>query len=305
MPGTIDGMELRHLRYFIMVAETGGFSRAARLLHVAQSAISEQIRDLEHELGVPLFDRQNRRIRLSYQGEQFLEDARAVLDLANRAVANVQRTQRGEIGKLTIAFFVGGMGPFFSSIIREFRKTYPGIQVSLVEMAPGMQYQALQSGSIDVSFTRTLPATHASQLRSEQLHTEPFYAVMLRTHPLARQKSVYMRDLANEVFILNDRRYSPAFFDKVITLCTEAGFPPKMGPTGSVSSGVIALVEAGEGIAILPQGSRLLSSSDVVWIPLADKGAVIDLVLAWSPKMERPALRSFLELVRKRKRRDK
>ncbi|GGH07370.1 LysR family transcriptional regulator [Silvibacterium dinghuense] len=298
-------MELRHLRYFITVAETGGFGRAAKLLHVAQSAISEQIRDLETELGVPLFDRQNRRIQLTYQGEQFLEDARAVMEQATRAVENVQRTQRGEVGKLTVGFFVGGMGPFFSAIIREFRRIYPGIQVSLVEMAPGMQYQALQAGTIDVSFTRTLPAVHASQLRSEPLRTEPFYAVLLRTHPLARQPSVFMRELAGETFILNDRRYSPAVFDKVITLCTEAGFSPKLGATGSVSSGVIALVEAGEGVAILPQGSRILGSEDIVWVPLADKGAVIDMVVAWSPKMERPALKSFLEMVRRRRKVEK
>jgi DNA-binding transcriptional LysR family regulator len=297
-------MELRHLRYFITVAETGGFGRAARQLNVAQSAISEQIRDLEDELGVPLFDRQNRRIELSYQGEQFLEDARAVIELTSRAVINLQRAQRGEVGKITIAFFVGGMGSYFSAIIREFRRAYPGVQISLVEMAPGMQYQALQNGSIDVSFTRTLPATHASHLRSVPLHTEPFYAVLLRTHPLAQRETIYMRELENETFILNDRRYSPAVFDKVISLCTEAGFSPKIGGTGSVSSGVIALVEAEEGVAILPQGSRILSSTDVVWVPLADKGAIIDLVLAWSPKMERPALRSFLDLVRKRKERE-
>ncbi|MFT4112888.1 LysR family transcriptional regulator [Silvibacterium sp.] len=294
-------MELRHLRYFTVVAETGGFGRAARMLHVAQSAISEQIRDLERELGVSLFNRENRRVRLTHEGEQFLEDARTVLDAANRAVTNMQRSQRGELGKLTVGFFVGGMGPFFSSIIREFRRVYPGIQVSLVEMAPGMQYQALQAGSIDVSFTRALPAIHASQLRSEPLRNEPFYAVLLRTHPLARKKTISIRELSEETFVLNDRRYSPAVFDKVITLCTEAGFSPKIGATGSVSSGVIALVEAGEGVAILPQGSRILSSSDIVWIPLSDKDAVIDMVLAWSPKLEQPALRSFLELVRRRR----
>jgi DNA-binding transcriptional LysR family regulator len=297
----INAVELRHLRYFITVADAGGFSRAARLLHVAQSAISEQIRDLEGELGVILLDRQNRQIRLTVQGEQFLKDARAVLESASRAVTNVQRTQRGEMGTLTIGFFVGGIRPHFPSLIREFRKIYPGIQVSLVEMAPGMQYPALQSGSIDVSFTRAMPAAHASQLRSEPWYTEPFYAVLLRSHPLARRKSLRIRELEQEVFVLNDRRYSPAVFDKIITLCAEAGFSPRIGATGSVSSGVIALVEAGEGVAVLPQGSRILSSAEIVWVPLADKGAVVDLVLAWSPKMERPALRSFLDLARKRR----
>src|ERR1700677_229152 len=106
-------MELRHLRYFSAVAENGGFGRAAAVLRVAQSAISEQIGDLETELGVLLFDRKNRRIRLTYHGEKFLEDARAVLAAADKAVANVQKSLRGEIGTLTIGFFVGGTGTFF------------------------------------------------------------------------------------------------------------------------------------------------------------------------------------------------
>ncbi len=150
-------MELRHLRYFSAVAESGGFGRAAAVLRVAQSAISEQIGDLETELGVLLFDRKNRRIRLTYHGEKFLEDARAVLAAADKAVGNVQKSLRGEIGTLTIGFFVGGTGTFFPAIIKEFRLRFQDVQVSPVEMAPGMQHQALQAGTIDVGFTRPVP----------------------------------------------------------------------------------------------------------------------------------------------------
>ena len=135
-------MELRHLRYFIAVAENGGFAKAALFLHVAQSAISEQIRDLEGELGVSLFDRKNRRIRLTDHGEQFLEDAHAVLASADKAISNVQKSLRGEIGTLTIGFFVGGTGTFFPGLIKEFRHRFKNVQVSLVEMAPDMQHRA-------------------------------------------------------------------------------------------------------------------------------------------------------------------
>lgn len=294
-------MELRHLRYFTAVAENGGFGRTARLLHVAQSAISEQIRDLEAELGVMLFDRNNRRIRLTYQGEQFLEDARAVLALADKAVANVQKSLRGEIGTLNIGFFVGGTGTFFPGIIREFRRRFPDVQVSLVEMAPAMQHQALQAGTIDVGFTRAIQMATSESLRSEPFLTEPLYAVLPGSHAAAKKRSILMRELADEIFILNDRKYSPAVFDKVITLCAESGFSPKLGATGSVSSGVIALVEAGQGVAILPQGSRFLSRDVVVFVPLADRGASVDLVIAWSSQHERPVLHSFIELARKKR----
>lgn len=295
-------MELRHLRYFVAVAENGGFARAALFLHVAQSAISEQIRDLEEELGVSLFDRKNRRIRLTYHGEQFLEDARAVLASADKAVANVQKSLRGEIGTLTIGFFVGGTGTFFPAIIKEFRHRFKNVQVSLVEMAPGMQHRALQRGSIDIGFTRPVQPADAAVLRSEHFQTDPICAVLLKSHPLAKRRSLFIRELADERFILNDRKYSPVVFDKVITLCAEAGFSPRIGATATVGPGVIALVEAGEGVAILPRGSRALGTDELVFIPLADHGAFVDLVIAWSPPHESPVLRSFLELVRKKRR---
>jgi DNA-binding transcriptional LysR family regulator len=291
-------VELRHLRYFTAVAENGGFGQTARLLHVSQSALSEQIHDLEAELGVSLFDRSNRRIRLTSHGEQFLKDAQAVLASADKSVANVQKSLRGEIGTLTIGFFVGGTGAFFSKIIKEFRHRYEGVQVSLVEMAPGMQHQVLQSGAVDVAFTRPVQPVHAALLRSERFLTEPMYAVLLKSHPLAKKRSILVRQLAGERFILCDRTYSPATFDKVITLCAEAGFSPR-GATATVSSGMMALVEAGEGVTILPKGSQVLSSDELVFVPLADRAAFIDLVIAWSPQHETPVLRSFLELARK------
>jgi DNA-binding transcriptional LysR family regulator len=295
-------MELRHLRYFTAVVENGGIGRASRTLHVAQSAISEQIHDLESELGVALFDRKNRRIRLTYHGEQFLKDARAVLASADQAIANVQKSIRGEVGTLTIGFFVGGTGTFFSGIIKEFRHRFHDVQVSLVEIAPGLQHRALETGAIDIAFTRPVQPAYATLLRSEHFRSEPFYAVMLNSHPLANKRRILIRQLTNELFILNDRDHSPATFDKVITLCAEAGFSPKIGSTATVSSGVIALVEAGEGVAILPEGARKLSSDEVVFVPLADSNAFIDMVIAWSPQNESPVLRSFLELATKRRR---
>jgi DNA-binding transcriptional LysR family regulator len=295
-------VELRHLRYFTAVAENGGFGRAAQLLHVAQSAISEQIRDLESELGAALFDRNNRNIRLTAEGEQFLVDARAVLALAAKAAANVQKSRHGEIGALTIGFFVGGTGKFLPALVKEFRVRFPEVQVALVEMAPAIQHQALQAGSIDVGFTRGLQPSETATLRSEHFVTERLYAVLVKNDRLAKRRNIAMRELADERFVLNDRKYSPLVFDKVITLCSEAGFSPRIGATASVSSGVLALVEAGEGLAILPEGSQRLSTEELVFVPLADRTAYVDIVVAWSPQHESPVLRSFLDLARKRRR---
>jgi DNA-binding transcriptional LysR family regulator len=297
---TMQYVELRHLRYFVAVAENGGFGRASQLLHVAQSAISEQVRDLESELGSPLFDRNNRNIKLTAEGEQFLVDARVILASAAKAVANVQKSRQGEIGALTIGFFVGGMGKFLPALVREFRVRFPQVQISLIEMAPALQHQALRAGSLDIGFTRGLQPWEAATLRSEHFVTERLYAVLVKNHPLAKRRNIAIKELADERFVLNDRKYSPLVFDKVITLCSEAGFSPRIGATASVSSGVLALVEAGEGLAILPEGSQMLSTEELVFVPLAERTAFVDLVIAWSPQHESPVLRSFLDLARKR-----
>lgn len=292
-------MELRHLRYFAAVAEHGGFARAARLLHVSQSAISEQIRDLEDELGVALFDRTHRRVVLTEHGSHFLEDARGVLAAAAKAVANVQKSLRGEIGTLTVGFFVGGTGTFFPAIIREFRDRFPAVQVTLAELAPGMQHAALQSGAIDIGFTRAVQPADAATLRSEIFLTEPMCVALPKNHKLASRRAIRVRELANEHFVLNDRRHSPAAFDKVITLCAEAGFSPRISATATVGAGVVALVEAGEGVAVLPQGSNVLIGEELAFVPLADPSASIDLVIAWAAGRESPVLNAFLELARR------
>ncbi len=292
-------MELRHLRYFVAVAENGGFARTARMLHISQSAISEQIRDLENELGVSLFHRQNRRVRMTSHGEIFLEEARAILIAAERAVIKVKKSFLGEIGTLTIGFCVGGTGEFFPLLIKEFRNRFEGVQVSLVEMAPAMQHEALEAGSIDVGFTRPVQPASTVNLRTEPFRTERLCAVLPQNHRLAGRHKIYILELAKERFILNDRNYSPVVFDKVISLCAEAGFSPRINATATVSPGVIALVEAGEGVAVLPQGASKLSSKDLVFIPLAEESAHVDLVLAWSPRHATPATHSFLDLARK------
>jgi DNA-binding transcriptional LysR family regulator len=291
-------MELRHLRYFVAVAENSGFGRAAQLLHVAQSAISEQVRDLEEELGAPLFDRNNRNIRLTPEGEIFLADAKEILAAVSKATANVKRSLQGEVGTLTIGFFAGGTGAFFPAIIKEFRSRFPEVQLKLVEMAPLMQHQALQAGTIDIGFTRVL-GPQVSALRSEHFLTERLYVVLPRTHRLAQAQQIAVKELSEEQFVLNDRGYSAPVFDKVITLCTEAGFSPRIRATGTVSSGILPLVEAGEGIAILPGGSRRLSSEELIFVPLSDRSAFVDLVIAWSPGSPSRVVQSFLDLVRK------
>lgn len=291
-------MELRHLRYFVAVAETGGFSAASRALHVSQSAISEQIADLESEVEVPLLHRKNRTTHLTPYGEVFLERSRDILRMSEQAVQVTRSAYRGETGRLTIGFFVGGTQHGFSQCIRQFRQSYPSVAVSLIEMTPTAQHAALLSGSIDVAFTRPIPNALRSELRTERLYSEELLVVLPRQHALAQRNSISVRELEGERFVLNERVNSPAVFDRVLSLCADAGFSPNISASASVSSGVIALVEAGEGVAVLPRGSELLRSCALVFLPVADEGASVDLVVAWSAKRHNAVLTHFVELVR-------
>lgn len=291
-------MELRHLRYFLAVADAGGFGAAARLLHVSQSAISEQIADLEEEVAVPLLDRSKRFTQLTRAGEVFARRSREVLRLSEQAIDETRGAFRGETGRLAIGFFVGGTDQAFSQLIRQFRARNPSVAVSLVEMVPTALHAALLDASIDVAFTRSVPLVMRGELQAERFYTEQFVVVLPRGHALSKAGGIAVKTLHNERFILNERSNSPAVFDKVISLCADAGFSPDIAAHASVSSGVIALVEAGLGVALLPRGAMMLGSKDVVFVPVTDRGASIDLVVAWAPGRAQGALKVFTEMVR-------
>jgi DNA-binding transcriptional LysR family regulator len=294
-------MELRHLRYFCAVAAHQGFSRAARTLNISQSAISEQVTDLEQEIGVALFVRRRQKIRLTPHGEVFLTEAKRVLAAANLAVETAQRSGRGEIGTLNVGFLNGGTGDEVPNIIKDFRRRYPGVRVSITETIPAEQAQALVNGTLDVGFTRPLEPPFDQLLRSELLYRDPLIAVFPKDHSLARGP-VDLRSLAREKFVLVAREASPALFNKIMGLCSAADFIPQIAATGVVWSSLLILVQAGEGIAILPSNLQPRASKDLVFCPLTNRGASFGIVVAWSPHRESAVQGSFLELVREYRR---
>jgi DNA-binding transcriptional LysR family regulator len=293
-------MELRHLRYFCAVADWKGFNRAATALRVSQSAISDQIFDLEREIGVTLINRSRQRVSLTPAGEVFLEDARRILADSDRAVDRARRTDRGEIGSLRIAFLVWGASGFLPGVIREFRQLHPGVHFSVREMLPNEQSIALAQGSLDVGFTRPLQPPYAAQLRSETLYHDPFLAVLPREHPLA-QSPLHLKDLAGQSFIFCERDISPALFDRIISMCGSAGFAPRIVQTSNVFSSVLALVEAGEGITLIPSSLRNVRSSGLAFCPISDSAGTIELVMAWSQDRDTRLQQDFLEFVRARR----
>jgi DNA-binding transcriptional LysR family regulator len=290
-------MELRHLRYLVAAAEQGSFSGAARRLHVAQSAISEQLADLEQEIGAQLFTRSSRRTGLTPAGELFLKEARRILADSENAIEIARRAQRGEIGNLNIGFFAGSVGVNFPRLIRSFRKQHPGIRLSLIELNSTRQWQALVAGEIDIGFTRRVEPEFRTELLSELIHQDPIVAIVPKDHPVV-PGPVDLHDLASEPFVLPSRDTSPAVFDKVIELCSEAGFSPRISSISTVWSSVVMMVQAGEGISLLPLNEQQSRTRDLAFCPLLAKNAFVEFVMAWSPQHDSDLNRSFRKLVK-------
>jgi DNA-binding transcriptional LysR family regulator len=288
-------MELRPLRYLVAVAEQGSISAAARSLHVAQSAISEQLANLEYEIGVPLFTRRSRKTVLTAAGELFLEEARGILRSADQAIETARRAHRGDVGRLRVGFFAGGMGVDFPQLIQAFRKKAPDVQLSLLEMTPTHQWHALVNGSIDIGFTRRLEPEFHTLLNSEIIQQDPIVAILPKNHPCA-PGPVNLKELANDPFIVSSRETSPAVFDKLIELCSEAGFSPRIASVCSVWSSVVLMVQAGEGVALLPLNQQQFVTDDLAFCALNSKNAFVEFVMAWSPERDNNLIQTFRKL---------
>lgn len=290
-------MELRHLRYFAAIADLGSISEAGRRLHVSQSTISEQIADLEQEVGGALLDRSAGRVRLTPQGAIFLAEARKTLLAAEHAVEVAQRSLAGKLGTLSIGFFLWGVGGFFPRLIREYRRLHPGVRLSLVELDTAGQMEALSTGKIDFGFTRPLLPPYDDRFASELLYEDPIVVVMPRDHALSRRK-LRMEELAAEHFVLCERRVTPTLYDSILGLCTKAGFSPEIVNTSATWAGVLTLVESGEGVALVPSGVRHLRTQGVVFRRLEPETVRVGMALAWRPESRGILHDDFLKLVR-------
>ena len=293
-------MELRHLRYFCAEAEYGTFREASAHLRVSQSAISEQIADLEEEVGGALLDRGTRTTRLTAQGAIFLQEARKTLAAAEHAVDKTRRALDGQEGTLRIGFFLWGAGGFFARIIREYRRLHPQVKLSLYEMHAHVQMEAFERGTIDVGFTRPLEAPWDRMLKSELIYDDPVVCVMPKDHPLAGPR-VELAALAGERFVMCERAVTPVLFDRILGLCTGAGFSPQVVNSSATWSGVLTLVEAGEGVALVPSGAKHVRTPGLVFCEVLPETTYVGLSLAWRAENEGAVVRDFLRLVRENK----
>ena len=291
-------MELRHLRYFIAVAEELHFGRAAERLGISQPPLSQQIQALEEEIGARLFERTNRRVELTDAGRLFLDESRQVLAQVDKAVLLARRAHLGELGELKIGFT--SSAPFTSTIpssIRAFRKAYPDVDLDLQEMSSRQVLKALLEESLQVGVIRPLALPDA--VHWVELFREPLVAVLRADHPLAAgsEDGLAIAALAEEPFVFFPRSYGTGLYDQVIALTRQAGFSPRIAQEASEAMTIIGLVSAGLGVSILPASFRRTRVDGVVYRTLSDPEATTAVWLVRRQNEGSPLALSFIDLV--------
>ncbi|AJZ89368.1 LysR family transcriptional regulator [Cedecea neteri] len=278
-------IELRHLRYFIAVAEELHFGRAAARLRISQPPLSQQIQILEEQIGARLLARTNRSVNLTAAGQQFLSDARQILGQVDAAAARAARLHQGETGELRIGFT--SSAPFIKAVsdsLSRFRKRYPDVHLQMREVNTREQIAPLNEGELELGLMRNtrLPDT----LNWTLILREPLLAMVHRDHPLAGSRSISLKQLAQEPFVFFDPHVGTGLYDDIIGLLRRYNIVPYITQEVGEAMTIIGLVSAGLGVSILPASFQRIRLSDVVWLPIDEPEAQSELWLVWPKHRE-------------------
>ena len=294
-------MELRHLRYFIAVADELSFSHAAERLGIAQPPLSQQIQALETELGAKLFDRQKRPLQLTQSGTAFLEEARSILKTLEQAVTKTQRIQQGELGCLTVGFTSSMANGILPNILRIFRQSYPEVKLILSEENSVSQIQRLRDRITEITFfyqNRNCNLFEAKDLVVMPLLRESLVVILPTNHPLATQSEISLHSLANEEFIMPDRLVVPGLSQQIYNLCVQHGFVPQVAQEAIFMVTILGLVAGEVGIGILPSSVQNLQRTGVVYRPIREEATASQLNAVWQRNNSSPILLQFIEIVK-------
>ena len=287
-------MELRHLRYFVTLAEELHFGRAARRLHLSQPPLSMQIKALETEIGTQLLARTRRHVELTTAGAVFLREAREILSRVEQATASARRAGRGEIGELSVGFVTIADYSVLPRVLSEFRTQHPAVRLTLREATTDAQLRDLSEQRIDIGFL--LAPIQDEGLTTRPLLREPLVAALPHNHVLARGRAALsLSRLADLPFILFPRHMAPGLYDDVVGFCRRAGFIPRVEQEAVQMQTIISLVSAGLGVALIPGSMRNLGRSGVVYRALREKSPQTELLVAWRKGDSAPPLHRFLE----------
>ena len=287
-------LELRHLRYFVAVAEELHFARAAERLHLSQPPLSQQIRKMEEVLGYPLFVRTSRSVKLTPAGTALLDRARRTLRNVQRDIEDVRSVGGGEVGSLNVGFVSSAMLTTLPRVFTRYRAVYPQVHLRLYEGFTSRVLDGLENGTMDAGVLRDSDPCEALEVTT--LFSEPYVAVLPATHPCAPQKSISARRLRDEPFVYYPRTAGARAFEKPLTMFEEYGFRPHVVQEASHWLSILSLVGAGLGVSVAPACVRRMASPAVVCLPIRNAKALSNIEIAWLKADSRPIVEHFVRI---------
>lgn len=288
-------IELRHLNYFKLLAEELHYRKAAEKLFISQSALSQQIKQLEQYLGHSLFDRNNKRVVLNEAGKLFYKDAVQVIQKMQIAVNNVQLLQKGNTGQLGISFVASAMQSILPVLLKQFNSDCPNIEFHLEELTNKEQLLALEKGDIDLGFMRSNQVGQEMMIKS--VYKETFTLVLPADHPMSAQDFQHIGELKDEYFILFPNDQSQLYYQQIINLCADQGFTPKLSHRSIHAPTIFKLVENGMGLSIIPTSLATPGNQGVKFIELKNIPQQTELYAVWKKINDNPALPYLLEML--------
>ncbi|MGG1662050.1 LysR family transcriptional regulator [Brevibacillus sp. NRS-1366] len=290
-------MELRQLKYFITVAKELHFGRAAKLLQISQPPLSQQIKQLEEEMGVRLFHRTQRHVELTEAGKFFFARVNDFLENLNLACEQAQKIHRGKLGEIILGFTGTATYSILPKILHACKIKYPEIKIVLRELTTVEQVKALQEGQIHVGLL--VPPIESDSIKVEVLREESFMVTLPKNHPLAKHMSpVDLASLANESFLMPRRDDGPGYYDAMVSLCYQAGFSPKIILEAKQYHTFISLVSSGIGIALLPSSIQFIDNEEIVFLPIKDIRPTWNTSVAWNKDNKSTILQVFISLIK-------
>ena len=290
-------MELRHLRYFVAVAEELSFTKAAQKLRLAQPSLTRQVRNLEDEIGVRLLDRANNRVALTEEGRLFLFDAKKLLAMCAESVAAVQRMNRGEGAQLNIGYIANIHYGLLPATLGAFRKLYPRVALNLFDMTSAEQFLALEGHKIDLGFIGLRPALSGHALLAEGVAHDTMLVALPTGHPLAKRARLKLADLASQFFIGMSAKTHPGAREWLLETCKSAGFAGKILQAADVETTAIRFVADGLGVAFMPEQITGLPHEGVVFRPLSPP-LRRESTIAWRADNPSQPLQDYIQIVK-------
>jgi DNA-binding transcriptional LysR family regulator len=290
-------MEVRHMRALIAVAEELNFTRAARRLNMAQSPLSQLIRSLEREIGVPLFARTTRSVSLTHAGEVLCQRLVEVLALADDAVDAARKAALGQLGHISIGFTGSATHELLPPLARAYADRYPEVTLEVhSDLTTPAQVERLLNGQLDVAVLR--PPIRVNGLAVETIRHEPVVVLLANRHPRTVNRDIDLADLRNEWFISLPNNPPATMYSVMMTACQAAGFIPKVRQTVADTTSLVALVTGDMGVALAPASMRHLTTSGATFRPLRAPDVTVSLALAYRESDVTPLIRQFLDTAR-------